>query len=59
VVARFHISSFPLATRALSNKPLKLTIEQLAQPIRGVGQASPGWVAHGKLNAGRSLAANR
>ena len=27
--------------------------------MRGAGQGSPGWVAHGKLHAGRSLAAIR
>ena len=27
--------------------------------LRGAGQASPGWIAHGKLDVGRSLAARR
>jgi hypothetical protein len=43
----------------MSIKPLKLTAEQPGATIRGVGQGSPGWVAHGKLHAGRSLAAIR
>ena len=30
-----------------------------AQSIPGAGQGSPGWLAHGKLNVGRSLAAIR
>jgi GNAT superfamily N-acetyltransferase len=38
--------------------PLKLTAER-AQSIRGVGQGSPWRLAHGKLHAGRSLAARR
>ena len=42
-----------------ANKPLKLTAEQFGQSIRCVGQGSPGWVARGKLHAGRSLAAIR
>ena len=42
-----------------SNKPLKLTAERVGATIRGAGQGSPGWVAHGKLHAGRSLAARR
>jgi hypothetical protein len=41
------------------NKPLKLTAESVGATIRGVGQGSPGWGAHGKLHAGRSLAAIR
>jgi hypothetical protein len=40
-------------------KPLKLTTERCGQSILGVGQGSPGWVAHDKLHAGRSLAAIR
>jgi hypothetical protein len=41
------------------NKPLKLTAESGGQPALAGGQSSPGWVAHGKLDAGRSLAASR
>ena len=41
------------------NKPLKLTAERVGETIRGGGQGSPGWVAHGKLHVGRSLAARR
>ena len=40
-------------------KPLKLTAERVGATICGAGQGSPGWVAHGKLHAGRSLAAIR
>ena len=44
---------------ALPNNPLKLTAEQVSENDLCGGQASPGWVAHGKLNVGRSLAAIR
>jgi hypothetical protein len=43
----------------MSIKPLKLTAERAGATIRGGGQGSPGWVAHGKLDVGRSLAAIR
>ena len=43
----------------MSIKPLKLPDERVGAMIRGGGQGSPGWVAHGKLNADRSLAARR
>ena len=43
----------------LPNKPLKLTAERVSATILGRGQGSPGWVAHGKLHVGRSLAAIR
>ena len=63
VVDEFLRAFLPDVSRARggygANKPLKLTAEQPGASIRGVGQGSPGWVAHGKLHAGRSLAAIR
>jgi hypothetical protein len=54
-----RISSSLKLERALPNKPLKLTAERVGAMVRGGDQGSPGRFAHGKLHAGRSLAAIR
>jgi len=43
----------------MSIKPLKLTAERVGATVRRADQGSPGRLAHGKLDAGRSLAAIR